>query len=301
SLESLRAHAQAAVLRYQDIAGQKEIDLEAPLVTAEPYRPDNQPAAYYDIRATVTDATAVDVVSLYWRIEGATGFINALQMGPGPGADEFEGQIPVQEQGQVVEYYIEAIDAQGNLGTLPQDAPESFFSFSAPDTLGPQISSAGHSYDTTNCASGYIISANMQDNGLLEVAAVLDYNTQDTWADTLALEPPTQGAVVWSVPLDGLEWGTRVNFFIMAADSTGNVSTAPVTAPETFYSFLFLPPLAGDVDLSGEVDIFDLIAMLQILSGSLNPGGVQFCTTDVNGSGAIDIFDLLALLGILAH
>ena len=52
----------------------------------------------------------------------------------------------------------------------------------------------------------------------------------------------------------------------------------------------------GDVDGDGAVNIFDLLGLLQVLSGAAEPSG----GADANEDGATNIFDLLALLGMLA-
>jgi len=52
----------------------------------------------------------------------------------------------------------------------------------------------------------------------------------------------------------------------------------------------------GDADGNGKIDIFDLLQLLKILSGSAQPTG----GADVDGNKKIDIFDLLALLKKLA-
>ena len=52
----------------------------------------------------------------------------------------------------------------------------------------------------------------------------------------------------------------------------------------------------GDVSGDGKVNIFDLLDLLKVLSGSGTAGGA----VDVNGDGNINIFDLLELLKVLA-
>jgi len=54
--------------------------------------------------------------------------------------------------------------------------------------------------------------------------------------------------------------------------------------------------IAGDLDGSGRVDIFDLIRLLQVLAGAEPSGRAG----DVDGSGAGNIFDLIALLQLLS-
>jgi len=52
----------------------------------------------------------------------------------------------------------------------------------------------------------------------------------------------------------------------------------------------------GDVDGNGKLDVFDLLGLLKVLSGTQASNGLS----DVDGNGKVDIFDLLALLKKLA-
>ena len=52
----------------------------------------------------------------------------------------------------------------------------------------------------------------------------------------------------------------------------------------------------GDVNGDGNVNIFDLLDLLKVLSGTGTAGGA----VDVNSDGKINIFDLLELLQVLA-
>jgi len=53
--------------------------------------------------------------------------------------------------------------------------------------------------------------------------------------------------------------------------------------------------LAGDVDSSGRVDIFDLLALLKVLSEHAST-----TKSDINSDGNVNIFDLIELLKILS-
>jgi rhodanese-related sulfurtransferase len=55
--------------------------------------------------------------------------------------------------------------------------------------------------------------------------------------------------------------------------------------------------LTGDIDSSGAVDIFDLLELLNELSGK--SGGGELERVDLNNDGVLDIFDLLSLLFLL--
>ena len=74
--------------------------------------------------------------------------------------------------------------------------------------------------------------------------------------------------------------------------------SSPSGAPEEVYELVVVEYTAvpGDVDQSGSINIFDLLDLLQVLSGS-KPSSLS---SDVSQDGLTNIFDLLALLAILA-
>jgi cohesin domain-containing protein/dockerin type I repeat protein/putative Ig domain-containing protein/Big-like domain-containing protein len=90
--------------------------------------------------------------------------------------------------------------------------------------------------------------------------------------------------------------GSSISYYIIAQDEMNTVSL-PAGAPDEVYQ-LVVPGSAvpGDVDGSGSVNIFDLLELLQVLSGAKESS----TSSDVNGDGSTNIFDLLSLLGILA-
>ena len=70
-----------------------------------------------------------------------------------------------------------------------------------------------------------------------------------------------------------------------------------LTQPVAFALDSYEPcPLAGDLNSDGRVDIFDLLALLQVLASDSEDFNV---CADLNGDGAIDIFDLLEILYLL--
>lgn len=55
--------------------------------------------------------------------------------------------------------------------------------------------------------------------------------------------------------------------------------------------------LVGDINMDGNVDVFDIVAMLKIIKGENN--GFNLNAANVNGDQSIDVFDVVALLRIL--
>ncbi|MFH1068135.1 MAG: choice-of-anchor D domain-containing protein [Candidatus Glassbacteria bacterium] len=58
--------------------------------------------------------------------------------------------------------------------------------------------------------------------------------------------------------------------------------------------------LAGDANLDGKLDIFDLLKMLSFISKKATPSEQEFACAELTGDGKLDIFDLLECLKILA-
>ena len=299
TLDQLRSHAAAAQERYREIAEQKSIDLAAPSIAGDPPADVGVSLEFYPIQALVTEETELDEVRLYWRLGGTGAFTRVVLTEPAAQPGIFEGQIPGQSPGRVIEYYLAAADAQGNIGYLPQGAPREYFSFSVLDLEAPVITNTSVFYDTTGAASNFILQAEVLDDWLAEVYAVLDFGNR-AWTDTLELAPSGEDWAAYSTTVGGYEHGTRIDFYIVASDSAGNFSMDPPEAPDSVHSFEFLPLLAGDLDLSGAINIFDLINMLQILNGSVTLEPERLWVADLDRSGRLDIFDLLELLRILS-
>jgi len=91
--------------------------------------------------------------------------------------------------------------------------------------------------------------------------------------------------------------GTVIRYYVEAMDEMNSV-TSPQGAPDNYYELVLLEYTGqpGDVDGNIKVDIFDLLELLKVLGGRVQPG----ISSDVDGSGKTDIFDLLELLKLLA-
>jgi hypothetical protein len=99
---------------------------------------------------------------------------------------------------------------------------------------------------------------------------------------------------------NALRWGTMFNFGFVA-DVPPVLGDATLTlfrpgAPDAVLAAALVPgvpdqpPCAGDLDSTGEVDVFDLLELL----AAWGPCGS--CAADLDESGEVDVFDLLMLL-----
>ena len=189
SLTELRDHVLQARTKFSEIAAAKGYDITAPQISAEPYEFEEGATDGYTVRASVTESSEIEDARLYWRVVDQA-FWSSVAAEFNTAGDSLSAVIPVQPSGTTVEYYLRAIDAQGNQGFSPEDSPEQFYSFT-------------------------II-------------------------------------------------------------------------------------MAGDGNLDGEVNIFDLIYVLKVLSGKETPNHAQATALDLDNNGKINIFDLLEMLRLLA-
>ncbi len=103
----------------------------APIVTRAEVDP-AQPWAAQPIAvvATVLAFDTVEEVSLYWSADG--GAFTEVACAPGEGND-WTGQIPAQEVGVDVRWYLRATGSGGGVGVLPAAAPLYFNTFTVQD------------------------------------------------------------------------------------------------------------------------------------------------------------------------
>ena len=144
----------------------------------------------YVTDATVTDFSAVDTVTLYYRVNG--GAWQTVPMAAG-GGDTFSGDIPGQSYVSHVEYYFRATDVAGNTSYNPLGAPGNLYDFyvaqrnelltedvesGSPDwthgIVDPGFSDQWHISSEMNYTPGGLYSWKCGDTGAGEYANLLD-------------------------------------------------------------------------------------------------------------------------------
>jgi hypothetical protein len=202
------------------------------------------------------------------------GFYDALY---GNVLDDFNRAIYILSK-ECQLYRIVEIDSTTN---VPPDPKEN----AAPRIIGFSVERDSLS------SGGYVARARVEDETLCTANLFL---LHDGKSDTLLLTRDSRDSTLYSLRIDGYAWGDSLTAWLKIADDQG-LSTVSDTL-----GFRFAPFVAGDLDGDGGVDIFDLLAMLRILSGSAQPSAGELCTGDLDRSGKINIFDQLALLKRLA-
>ena len=51
----------------------------------------------------------------------------------------------------------------------------------------------------------------------------------------------------------------------------------------------------------GNVDVLDVVIMVNIILGNLNPSEWQECASDVNGDGSVDVLDVVQTVGAILN
>lgn len=104
-------------------------DTDCPVIEHEPIETTQTIGKSVPISATVTDATAVFVVELYFKKETSTTW-QRLNMAASPGTSLYQSEIPASQVGSGgMDYYLRAVDTNQNGCTLPLEGEEEPFHF----------------------------------------------------------------------------------------------------------------------------------------------------------------------------
>ncbi len=191
------------------------------------------------VSATVTDATGVDEVQLFFRVAGASTF-GAVPMTNVSG-NLWTAQIPgfvVTEPG--VEYYITATDTSPspNTARAPAGAPATLYDFvvGSGDTTPPLIA---HTPVTDGQPSGVAvpITAGVADSGGVASVSVFYRPAGGVGAFAEAALSNT-GGTNWAGSIPALAVNAPgVEYYVSALDDADNQATDPSGAPASYHSF----------------------------------------------------------------
>lgn len=102
-------------------------DIAGPsIVNTTEYPSTDNTVGPYEIESMITDMSALTETVLYYRTPGQ-GFVPVAMSALG--ADLFQGDIPGQSLGTMVQYYVQAADEGGNVTTDPPGAPGELYMF----------------------------------------------------------------------------------------------------------------------------------------------------------------------------
>ena len=192
------------------------------------------------------------------------------------------------------------LDTAANTATAPADLSiyTDFTLGVILDLAAPVISYTSKLVSTTNEAGPYNVITTIVDNVIITNAR-LYYSTDGQNYSPVLLTPDPNLINGYTGDIPGQVEGSTVYYYIEASDDEHTV-TDPPEAPQTAYQFSILldgvsGAGAGDANGDGNVNIFDLLDVLKILSGKAQatPGA------DADGNGRVDIFDLLEVLKLM--
>ena len=105
-------------------------DLDSPDIQHSPVEGVQVIGQDLTLSARVNDQTGVLLVKLYFRRQTAQNFSAQGMILTDPETGLYQGTIPGDEMGSAgMHYYLEAVDTQGNVGTLPEGAPADYYKF----------------------------------------------------------------------------------------------------------------------------------------------------------------------------
>ena len=54
-----------------------------------------------------------------------------------------------------------------------------------------------------------------------------------------------------------------------------------------------------DLNVDGAINIVDVIAVVNIIIGSINPSDAQLCAADINSDGTVNIVDVISIVNTI--
>ncbi|MCH8011844.1 MAG: dockerin type I repeat-containing protein [Candidatus Marinimicrobia bacterium] len=89
---------------------------------------------------------------------------------------------------------------------------------------------------------------------------------------------------------------TEIHYYMQAADYSGRVETLPMAG---YFAFTVSGLLAGDVTLDGQVNIFDIMAIVHYMLRISELSPEQIDIADMNNDNIVDIFDIASIVDII--
>ncbi len=217
-------------------------DQAGPAITHTPVTAQQTEGQPVVIGASVTDATGVAGVTLYYRRQGAPMFTSLAMMNTGGAA--YQATIPAATP-PAMEYYLQASDTivPANVGRSPPNAPTQVHTFSveALDVTPPAMT---HTPIANGQQAGSPVTVTVDVTDATGVGAVTLYYKRSTTGTYTSVAMTGAGQTkVAQIPAATVQ-EPRVDYYLEAADTATpqpNIARVPVTAPGTPYSFTVTP------------------------------------------------------------
>jgi uncharacterized protein (TIGR03382 family) len=230
-------------------------DVTAPTIVTDSIVTPQMEGIDVTVVATVTDASGVDTVTLFYANESDVDF-TGVEMTP-IGGNRFRAAMLASnlEVGRV-DFFVEASDTVGNTGTDPSDAPESVYAFEVEglepvDTTPPVIVHV----PVDTAPSGVRLRVEAVITDATGVAGATLYAREAGEASFVTFAMTGVGGNVWyaDVPVF-LTRGSAVEYYVASTDSSpaANRGVAPDGAPAAVFETTF--EVVGDDVGSDTVD-----------------------------------------------
>jgi len=195
----------------------------------------------YSIDTWITDNDPLEA-TLFYSAERYSPSYSTVDM-TDLGGGQYQAQIPGQESGTRVYYYIRAIDSPGHKSYDPLWAPDSLYSFSVDDSV-PTVDSITVLDDTGDEQGPYRVVTRVADNDTVNVVYLVwtIYREGELIElDSLEMEFDSADSAgyefIFTGELEGRQIGTQIDYYVRAVDLAGNYTHLPANAPDSAVSF----------------------------------------------------------------
>ena len=151
-----------------------------------------------------------------------------------------------------------------------------------------------------------VIIDDLSEAGLIEdsikvywkIPGMNEWNSDYLYVSDVPEEPNT-----WSGWIPTQEEGT-IQYYIQSADSSGRIENSPLAG---WHEFWALPPNTclewdlGDMNNSGNIDIFDILLLADYVNSGYFPGNCPQTVSDINSDGNLNVMDVIALVNMIIY
>ena len=205
-----------------------------PAITHTPLTDTDFTTGTYAVYADISSSSALSGAPVVkWNTNGGSTF-NTAPMALVSGMT-YRGDIPAQPMGSTIYYYIQAIDALGQTGTSPSEAPNKLNCFRIRPDTGPPAIQHTPLIDTGDRTGPYKVSATITDD--LGIYTAKLYYSKNGSADTLLPMQPVGGNVFEAQLPGNTSPGDVFTYYIVATDASTARNTTRSPGSPGRYSF----------------------------------------------------------------
>jgi len=176
-------------------------------------------------RSVIATVTSGSSMAVYWSLTGMVPF-NIAPMTEGlPGV--YTGELPAQENGTTVHYFVYSQADNSYFATSPAGAPYTQHSYYVgPDLVSPVVADLTAGVATIDNSGRYAVQASVSDNGGLDIGSVyLHFKLNSTAYDSLLMAWHDDDVFVDTLDFGkALQDGDTVRYYVSVADQAALVN-----------------------------------------------------------------------------